>query len=184
MDILRRWVSFTSGRGALRSEVRFLIALAAALSLAGERGEALRKIRQAVQKGAGPRYVSSFLDAGAPVRDLVHELFDLQGSPMDPVSQFGAELLRVFAQIDPRETAALTDDSEEAFGECAPREALNEREREVLALVSGGKANKDIARVLGMTEGTVKWYMQQVFAKLDVRRRSLAVQRARQLGLL
>jgi len=30
----------------------------------------------------------------------------------------------------------------------------------------------------------VKWYMQQVFAKLDVRRRSAAVQRARQFGLL
>jgi len=35
-----------------------------------------------------------------------------------------------------------------------------------------------------MTEGTVKWYMQQVFSKMDVRRRSTAVRRARQCGML
>lgn len=39
-------------------------------------------------------------------------------------------------------------------------------------------------RVLGLTEGTVKWYLQQVFDKLGVRKRSLAVDRARRFGII
>lgn len=183
-EVMRRWVSFTGSRGAVRSEVRFLIALASALTLAGERGEALRKMRMAVQKATTPRFVSSFIDGGAPVLGLLQELFDPSESPTGPVSAFGGELLLAFAQTDPQTSALLAPDDDESPADQAPPEALNEREREVLRLVSHGKANKDIARVLGMTEGTVKWYMQQVFAKLDVRRRSAAVQRARQFGLL
>ena len=183
-DVARRWVSFTAGRGALRSEVRFLVMLSIALAQAGERGEALRKMRLAVQKAAAPRFISSFLDGGASVLGLLQELFNPAESPTGPVSGFGIELLQAFAQSDPQAAAILTADEDDSGAEQAPPEVLNEREREVLRLVGHGKANKDIARVLGMTEGTVKWYMQQVFAKLDVRRRSAAVQRARQFGLI
>ncbi|MCW5721081.1 MAG: AAA family ATPase [Devosia sp.] len=184
VEVLRRWASFTGTRRAVRSEVRFLIALSSALSLAGERGEALRKMRQAVQKAAAPGYISSFLDAGAPVLGLLQELFGPEQAPTGPVSTFGVELLRMFSQSDPNALASLDTLPSHEPVEQAPPEALNDREREVLLLVSHGKANKDIARLLGMTEGTVKWYMQQVFSKLDVRRRSLAVRRARQHGLL
>lgn len=183
VEVLRRWSTFTGGRGALRSEVRFLIALASALSLAGERGEALRKMRQAVQKAAAPRFIASFLDGGAPVLGLLQELFDPKESPTGPVSAFAAELLCAFAG-SPTEADPAPEPDTPPETDHAPPEALNEREREVLRLASHGKANKDIARALGMTEGTVKWYMQQVFAKLDVRQRALAVQRARQFGLL
>ncbi|WP_234186726.1 LuxR C-terminal-related transcriptional regulator [Shinella sp. NM-101] len=183
-EVLRRWVAFASSRGALRSEVRFLIALSLALCVMGEQGEALRKMRQAVQKAAPARYVSSFVDGGMTVLRLLKELFGEQDHPTGPVSAFAAELLEAFAEADPHATAALNDTKDGADVERAPPEALNGRERDVLRLVSHGKANKDIARVLGMTEGTVKWYMQQVFAKLDVRRRSHAVRRAREFGLL
>ena len=180
---MRRWANFAGGRKAVRSEVRFLIALAAALALAGERGEALRKLRQAVQKAAAPRFVASFLDGGAPVRGILEELFDPRDDPSDPVTAFGIELLRAFGS-DQLELKINPGAEEPQGGGHAPPEPLNEREREILRLAAAGRANKDIARVLGMTEGTVKWYMQQVFAKLDVRRRSLAVQRAREFDLL
>lgn len=184
-DVMRRWVSFTADRKALRSEIRFLIALACALSQDGETGEALRKLRVAVQKSARPRFISSFLDGGEPVLNLLRELFDTTQPPTGPVSVFGVELLQAFARTSPESNVVtdLTVGSEQEV-DLAPPEALNEKEREVLRFASHGKSNKDIARVLGMTEGTVKWYMQQVFAKLDVRRRTLAVQRARKFGLL
>jgi LuxR family maltose regulon positive regulatory protein len=35
-----------------------------------------------------------------------------------------------------------------------------------------------------MTEGSVKWYMQQIFDKLGTRSRVQAVERARKLGLI
>ena len=48
----------------------------------------------------------------------------------------------------------------------------------------GGLRNHEVGQRLGLTEGTVKWYLQQIFDKLGVRRRSQAVLRARSLGLL
>lgn len=47
-----------------------------------------------------------------------------------------------------------------------------------------GKSNRDVARALLLSEGTVKSHLVQVFAKLDVRSRTAAVARARQLGLV
>jgi LuxR family maltose regulon positive regulatory protein len=41
-----------------------------------------------------------------------------------------------------------------------------------------------VAQKLGMTEGSVKWYMQQVYDKIGTRRRLAAVERARQFGVI
>ena len=66
----------------------------------------------------------------------------------------------------------------------APPEALNAREREILHLVSLGFSNREIALRLSLAEASIKWYLQQIFTKLDVRRRIGAVRRAQNLGLL
>ena len=44
--------------------------------------------------------------------------------------------------------------------------------------------NSEVAQRLGITEGSVKWYMQQIYDKVGTRRRMQAVERARQLGLI
>ena len=61
---------------------------------------------------------------------------------------------------------------------------LSLREREVLEELAHGRSNKEIARLLDMTEHTVKFHLKNVFAKLDVARRTQAVARARELGLI
>ena len=62
--------------------------------------------------------------------------------------------------------------------------ALDAREREILSMVALGLLNREIGQRLGLTEGTVKWYLQRIFDKLGVRRRTQAVRRAPQYGLL
>jgi DNA-binding NarL/FixJ family response regulator len=54
---------------------------------------------------------------------------------------------------------------------------LTRREAEVVALLSEGFSNKEIARRLGIMEGTVKKHLQSVFGKLGVHRRSLVMLR-------
>lgn len=49
---------------------------------------------------------------------------------------------------------------------------------------SSGLRNREIGERLGSTEGTVKWYLQQVYDRLGVRRRTQAVIRARRSGIL
>jgi DNA-binding NarL/FixJ family response regulator len=47
--------------------------------------------------------------------------------------------------------------------------ALSPREREVALLVARGLANKEIARELGLCEGTVKLHVHSIFLKLRAR---------------
>jgi DNA-binding CsgD family transcriptional regulator len=63
-------------------------------------------------------------------------------------------------------------------------EPLTRREAEVLDLIALGLSNQDIAARLVMSVGTIKWYASQIYGKLAVRRRTQAVARARELGLL
>jgi DNA-binding NarL/FixJ family response regulator len=65
-----------------------------------------------------------------------------------------------------------------------PLTALTPREHEVLTAVATGQSNREVARTLYLSEATVKSHLVQVFAKLDVRSRTAAVARARELGLL
>ena len=45
---------------------------------------------------------------------------------------------------------------------------LTEREQQVAALVCSGLANKEIARELGLCEGTVKQHLHNAYCKLRV----------------
>lgn len=54
-------------------------------------------------------------------------------------------------------------------------DALTAREIDVLRLIAGGNANKEIAAQLSITEETVKGYVKNVLAKLDARDRTHAV---------
>ncbi|HJR59967.1 MAG TPA: response regulator transcription factor [Vicinamibacterales bacterium] len=59
---------------------------------------------------------------------------------------------------------------------------LSPREREILALLGTGASNKEIADRLCLAEGTVKNHVTNILTKLDVRDRTQAALRARQLG--
>lgn len=63
-------------------------------------------------------------------------------------------------------------------------EPLSGREIEVLQHVASGRANKEIAWELGVTEDTVKAHMKSIFSKLDVGDRTHAVTVAMRRGYL
>ena len=64
-----------------------------------------------------------------------------------------------------------------------PVGVLTDREVEVLSLVRGGLANKQIARRLGITERTVKAHLSSIFQRLDVTDRTQAALWAERHGL-
>ena len=66
----------------------------------------------------------------------------------------------------------------------APPSELTEREREVIALVADGLANRQIARQLFLSEATVKTHLVHVFTKLGVDNRTAAVAAARASGVI
>jgi DNA-binding NarL/FixJ family response regulator len=64
------------------------------------------------------------------------------------------------------------------------REALSQRELEVLTLVARGSTNKEAAKKLFISEATVKTHLIHVYAKLGVKDRAAAVAVAFERGLL
>lgn len=63
-------------------------------------------------------------------------------------------------------------------------EILSEREIAILRLVAIGKANKQVAAELGLSEETIKGHMKNIFAKLGVADRTHAVTLAAKRGII
>jgi DNA-binding CsgD family transcriptional regulator len=61
---------------------------------------------------------------------------------------------------------------------------ISQREYEVLELMARGLSNQEIADALFVSLNTVKTHSSNLFLKLDVKRRTQAVQRARDMGIL
>jgi DNA-binding NarL/FixJ family response regulator len=70
------------------------------------------------------------------------------------------------------------------LAEFVPRVDLTPREVEVLRLAAKGLRNRDIARIIGRTEETVKVHLKHVMAKLGVEDRTEAVTLGLQRGII
>lgn len=61
---------------------------------------------------------------------------------------------------------------------------ITARELEVLGLIAAGLSTREIAERLFVSENTVKTHSSRLFGKLDARRRTEAVRRGKELGLI
>ncbi|MCH2457008.1 MAG: response regulator transcription factor [Henriciella sp.] len=61
---------------------------------------------------------------------------------------------------------------------------ISDREYEVLELLAAGQSNKEIARTLGVSPNTVKTHVSRLLDKLEARRRTEAVSKARALRIV
>jgi LuxR family maltose regulon positive regulatory protein len=174
--IAKRWLEFVRKRGATRSAVTFELLLAEIAVLSGNRSEARRSVRAAVELAEPGGWIRPFIDEGEAIGSLLVEAYG-SGPVLDtPVDKFAARLVSV---LKGKPQIEEVEDDDFGLGS-----GLSLREVEILTLVSGGLRNREIGDRLGLTEGTVKWYMQQIYDKLGVRRRPQAVIRARQFGIL
>jgi NarL family two-component system response regulator LiaR len=61
---------------------------------------------------------------------------------------------------------------------------ITKREVEILGLIAEGLSNREISEKLFVSENTVKTHSSRLFEKLSAKRRTQAVQRGKELGLL
>lgn len=61
---------------------------------------------------------------------------------------------------------------------------ISNREYQILVEISEGLSNKEIAEKLFVSESTVKTHVSNLFVKLDARRRTQAIQRAKEMNII
>ncbi len=79
--------------------------------------------------------------------------------------------------------SASVADTRPIYRQQAPVETLTEREIEVLRLVARGLSNQDIAQILMVGEGTVRFHVSNILSKLHIDNRTQAVLYALRTGL-
>lgn len=184
---VRRWLSFAEGNGCIRTQIRMGI-LAAKVHLgAGENKAAMRYMLRAIEAATKSGLSFPLLEEGPPVLDLLSKALDAegeQGASRDALQQRVARFIDRRQDLGANITPILSINARSYEIDESPREALTSREIEILKLAGQGLLVKQIADRVGMTEGSVKWALHQVYGKLGVGRRLAAIQRASQLGFL
>jgi DNA-binding NarL/FixJ family response regulator len=147
--------------------------------------------RVAGQTGCASRRVRFDVSAsGTPPATILLTTFDDD----DAIAQGIAAGARGFREVaaghrllQPAVTARVRREIDELrpeFDHLEQPDPLTRREVEVLRLVAGGYADREIAQMLGTSEGTVKNHTSAILSKLGVRDRTRAVLRALERGYI
>ncbi|MGE5375241.1 MAG: LuxR C-terminal-related transcriptional regulator, partial [Bacteroidota bacterium] len=136
----------------------------------GNKAQALAPLKRALTLAEQESYVRIFVDEGQVMIELLTGLSEVEG-----LKEYIRKLLSVFGE---QSDAHLPAPSQPLI------DPLSARELEVLHLVAQGLSNDKIGQRLYLSVNTVKGHNLRIFAKLQVKSRTEAVARARELGLL
>ena len=163
--------------GRVTGLLQILALQALALAALGHEARARATLGAALARAEPAGFVRLFVDEGPALHALLSSLrTEHAGAPGVAEGWSMAYLDTLIAAFDPAVSA-----SQDALRAIEP---LSDRERAVLRHIALGATNKQIAKELGIAPSTVKWYVSGIFAKLQVERRTQAVSRAREYGII
>ncbi len=147
--------------GRYEQLITILILSALIKKCCNDENKALEYISEALQIAAPEGYIRSFLDESQDVMPLVRKVRYISPDFVDQLNKHK---------------------NMEQDGELI--ENLKDKEHEIIELIAEGMSNNEISSKLYITTGTVKWYINKIYAKLGVNKRTQAVKKARQLGII
>lgn len=161
--------------GHVDERLKITILQAVALHALGKYEQAVQALGEALGLAEPGGFIRTFVDEGQSMAHLLNETLQHGIAP-----NYVQRLLTAFP-IDETEQVV-------AWQTQAPKpglfEPLSQREFEILQLIAQGLSNREISKQLFLALSTVKGHNQIIFSKLRVQRRTEAVARARELGLL
>lgn len=178
MHISKLWRRHTMAAGAIQSRVTWDLLILQILFISGDERAAQRTLRDAMTAAVHTRQFRQFIDEGPIVHTILSKNNRNENVLDNPIDAFAMQLLRIFEGTNNLPPNTIPHHRNSING------SITAREKEILILISSGLRNSEVAQRLGMTEGSIKWYMQQIYDKVGTRRRMQAVDRARQLGLI
>jgi two-component system, NarL family, nitrate/nitrite response regulator NarL len=115
--------------------------------------------------------VSGFILKGVSGLDLIKALKTVHGGQRYATPELAFRML----ELGSEKSLAPRRDGRRRGG-------LNQREQELLEHITKGLTNEEIAKKLGLSLGTIKYYISQLFKKMRVRNRLQAIMAARDQG--
>ena len=169
LELLNDAVRKAEATNAIRFQVKGLILQSMALHDSGNSRSAAKPFKQAIALGSSCGFYGSFAEEGRLLAISAQAIVRETGiGDMDEAEvEFLARLLSDMCAGEHRE----------------PHSILSSRELEVMEQLTQGHSNKRIARNLDLSEPTVKFHLKNIYAKLGVNKRALAVSVARLHGL-
>ena len=175
-------------RGA--SQIQILILQAMAQSALGNE-RATKTLLRALAMGEPEGFRRFYLDEGWRLTDLLRQcrVAQTESGGHLPSLAFIDSLLesiegtRNGPQADQESVEGRTSPTTTLLEDGFPI-SLSAREMEVLTLIAQGKSNQEISAELYLALNTVKRHAYNIYTKLEVKKRTQAVSRARQLGLI
>ena len=163
-----------------RKTIQVLALQAWAYDLQGRETEALEVLERALALARPGGFIRTFADL-PPLAKLLHELRKRRRTHQEVDKHLDAYLQRLLAAMNP---VAVHPMSTEDLMQQEGLEPLTSRELHILRLLDKDLTNKEIARELLVTPGTVKAHTKNIYRKLGVNNRRAAVSLAKALGLL
>ncbi len=158
----------------LLSEAKVMVLQAVILQAHGEKDAAVQLLSEVLALAEPGGFIRTFIDEGIPMAQLLSEV-----AAHGMMPDYIGKLLAVFeAEEHKREDKSYLPAAQPLI------EPLSQRELEVLQLIALGLSNREISERLFLALDTVKGHNRRVYDKLQVQRRTEAVARARELGLL
>ena len=149
--------------------------------------DALTFIHRAVELSAAGGWIQPFREAGQPVADLLVRL-----RRQKKASEFVDDILAAFDDAEPDASPAVAEPPSIADAAAVRPpvssqpliEPLTNRELDVLELLAQRLQNKEIADKLFVTTETVKGHLKNIYQKLGVSNRRMAVEEAKRLKVI
>lgn len=179
-DLLERLLEVAVENGWGMYALQLRASLARAYWLLGECDTALTVFDTALVSAAPEGIAGPFIDA-LPESSLLLQAWLRQNPQINEASGFLATLNEVLGTVEETTVQPVSGKSDRNL---TLPEPLSDRELEVLQLIVAGKSNAEIAEQLYVAVGTVKTHAHNIYGKLDVRTRTQAVARARELDLI
>lgn len=177
LGLIERLRESAEAGGRQGSLIEIHIVAALAYEAIGDVPAALESLERALILAEPEGYVQIFVDEGGVMKRLLAEA--LRHGKM---ATYAGRLLAAFE--DKMASSAIHSNSVPALSSQTLIDPLSERELEVLQLVAEGLSNREIAERLFLALDTVKGHNRRIYGKLQVQRRTEAVARARELGLI
>jgi LuxR family maltose regulon positive regulatory protein len=174
---LQPWRQQGEAKGWEDALLKVLVLQALALQAQGANDKAVHVLLDALALAEPGGFIRTFVDEGRSMARLV-------SAAVTP-GRKSEYIRKLLVALEAKEQGSEGTSQRPSIASAQPLvEALSPREVEVLQLMARGCSNQEIAGRLFIALDTVKWHNRHIFGKLQVQRRTEAIARAGELGLL